>query len=803
MVVTRALALSLLVLAAAAALGASLPAGAGATTTTTRATTEVVVRLGGPSLAYVHTRAARKRLDTQQRRFVAVLHRTLPRATVRWRYRTVANGFAVSLPPTDVARLRTLPGVTAVYGGGTRYHALAGPDAATIDAQALPSPPTATTGEGIKIGIIDDGVDQTHPFFDPTSYTMPAGFPKGQTAYTTAKVIVARAFPPPGTTWRYADRPFDPEQSGHATHVAGIAAGNANTLAQGARISGIAPRAYIGNYKALTVPTDADVGLDGNAPEIVAAIDAAVRDGMDVINLSIGEPEIAPQHDVVALALDGAAAAGVVPVVAAGNDYTEFGAGSLTSPGSAADAITVGATTSGTAPTIASFSSSGPTPVSLRLKPDVVAPGSSILSSEPGGWGELSGTSMATPHVAGAAALLLQRHPDWTPLQVKAALTVTARPVRNGTANVAPTRSGAGLVDVAAADTPLVHPTPTAVSFGLVRPGSSLHREIALDDAGGGAGTWAVGYETAQAPAGARVALPTQIAVPGTLTVELAAGAAEGELGGIVVLRRNGIARRIPIWGRVAAPHLAHGRRPHARPHRGLRGGHARPRVPCRPVQVPGPARRRDRVEPSRRARAGVPRRAPQAGREPRRRDHVARSGSPRAAAHRGRRRREPAHGLCRSTAEPQPLHVGVRGSHSGRRCDLAGARHVRDRLRQPDEGGSRRVPVPLLDQRYDAPDGEADGARRACRASADGAGGGRRLGRRSALARRDDRRQVDHRGAPRRPGPRVDRGVAPGTHRLRLRLSDYQETRNMENVARILPNTRVVVTSVRIRPAA
>ena len=155
---------------------------------------------------------------------------------------------------------------------------------------------------------------------------MPAGFPKGQVAFTTAKVIVARAFPPPGTTWRYAGRPFDPDESGHATHVAGIAAGDANTVANGARISGIAPRAYLGNYKALTVPTDANVGLDGNAPEFVAAIEAAVQDGMDVINLSIGEPEIAPQHDVVALALDAAAAAGVVPVVAAGNDFQEFGA---------------------------------------------------------------------------------------------------------------------------------------------------------------------------------------------------------------------------------------------------------------------------------------------------------------------------------------------------------------------------------------------------------------------------------------------------------------------------------------------
>ena len=87
--------------------------------------------------------------------------------------------------------------------------------------------------------------------------------------------------------------------SSHGTHVAGIAAGNANTLAAGTRISGVAPRAYLGNYKALTIPTDADVGLDGNSPELVAAIEAAVADGMDVINMSLGEPEIEPSRDIV------------------------------------------------------------------------------------------------------------------------------------------------------------------------------------------------------------------------------------------------------------------------------------------------------------------------------------------------------------------------------------------------------------------------------------------------------------------------------------------------------------------------
>src|SRR6185312_14667090 len=217
---------------------------------------------------------------------------------------------------------------------------------------------------------------------DPDGFTYPSGFPKGLTKDTTPKVIVQRVFPAPSPKYTYASAPFDPSQNGsfHATHVAGIAAGDNNTQDGALFLSGVAPDAQLGNYKALTIPTPG-FGLDGNSTEIAAAIEAAVSDGMNVINLSLGEPEVQPERDIVVAALDAAAQAGVVPVVAAGNDFDDFGYGSVGSPGNAPGAITVAAST--LTGQIADFSSAGPTPVSLQMKPDVTAPGASILSSLP------------------------------------------------------------------------------------------------------------------------------------------------------------------------------------------------------------------------------------------------------------------------------------------------------------------------------------------------------------------------------------------------------------------------------------
>jgi hypothetical protein len=524
--------------------------------------------LGRPlSLGSPTSRAYLQRLEAMQSEVEARIERAIPAASIRWRYHTVLDGFAVVLPPGRLSSLARIRGVARVWPD-TLYRPMLDRSPSLIGATQLWGPTLATAGQGMKIAIVDEGVDQAHPFFDPKGFSYPAGFPKGNTAYTTPKVIVARVFAPPGATAPIETLPFVGSDGvdDHGTIVAGVAAGDANTPAVGVHVSGIAPRAYLGNYKALAAPTPG-VGLDGNAPELAAAIEAAVNDGMNVINLSLGEPEVDPSRDPVVRAIDAAADAGVVPVVAAGNDFDDFGNGSITSPANAANAVAVAAATGGhAAPApdrIASFSSGGPAPYSLRFKPDVTAPGVGVLSSVPpaeGLWDTAEGTSLAAPMVAGAAAVLKQRHPSWTVAQLKSALVTTGVPVRfPGGREVPATREGGGRIALVNADDPLLFAQPSSLSFGLLRPGTSAVRRIALADAGGGAGSWAVHASLQQAAGGLSFALPAKVAAPGSFSIRarVSVAAIEHDATGFIELTRGSVTRRVPFWLRVERPQLA------------------------------------------------------------------------------------------------------------------------------------------------------------------------------------------------------------------------------------------------------
>jgi len=540
-------------------------------------TTEVIVTLDAPTLLAQErlltsgAASARSRVAAAQAKAQANLAAAIPAARIVERYRLVADGFALVLPQRDVGLLARVPGIAKIWPNLT-YTELGATRTTVSRATALTQGPQvigadklwgdnlATAGEGMKIGVIDDGVDAKHEYFDPSGFTYPAGFPKGLTADTTPKVIVQRTFPPPTPSYTYARAPFDPSQNGsfHATHVAGIAAGDHNTQDGALFLSGVAPDAYIGNYKALTIPTPG-FGLDGNSAQIAAAIEAAVADGMNVINLSLGEPEISPSRDFVVHAIEAAARAGVVPVIAADNQFDQYGYGSISSPANAPSAITVGATTLDG--TIADFSSGGPTPVSLLLKPDVSAPGVSITSALPvnqaGPYGAMSGTSMAAPQVAGAVALLMERHPSWTVAEVKSALVQTGDPVRDDDGReTSVLREGGGLIDLVRADDPLLFAAPTSVSFPV--NGGAI--PVTLTDAGGGSGTWSVSASLQAPHKGVRVTVgATTTTVPGKLTVTatVAPHAANGDVTGFVVLTNGTDTRRIPFWVEVDHPALA------------------------------------------------------------------------------------------------------------------------------------------------------------------------------------------------------------------------------------------------------
>jgi minor extracellular serine protease Vpr len=285
------------------------------------------------------------RVVAAQRAAANELRRVIPQALIDRRFQIVLDGLTVSLPVTRLPQLARLRFARHVYPS-IRYHLATDTSTGVIGATELQTL-TGVRGDGMKIGIVDDGVDATNPFLSPSGYSYPAGFPKGQTKYTTPKVIVARAFPGPNSG-RRGRLPIDRHASFHATHVAGIAAGDSGTCSPGGRdhpptcgLTGVAPRAYIGSYRVFDIPTP--IGDTANTPEIAAAFESAVRDGMDVINFSGGGAETEPANDAMIDVVRNVAAAGVVSVISAGNDRDDFGMGSVGSPGTAPDAITVAA----------------------------------------------------------------------------------------------------------------------------------------------------------------------------------------------------------------------------------------------------------------------------------------------------------------------------------------------------------------------------------------------------------------------------------------------------------------------------
>ena len=282
----------------------------------------------------------------------------------------------------------------------------------------------ALAGEGIAVAVIDSGIDTRH-------------------AALRRRVLVTRDF----TGGDGMDR------FGHGTHVAAIIAGRSGRTAETREQRGIAPGAYLLNLRVL-----GDDG-SGSASDVIEAIDWTIEHrheyNVRIINLSLGAPVMQPyRDDPLCEAVERAVRAGLVVVVAAGNyGRTAEGKdvmGGIATPGNSPFAITVGALdTHGTAKrsddTLAPYSAKGPTRFDLNLKPDVVAPGTRVVSAEAAdsylartyavrhvaGTGanayiQLSGTSMAAGVVSGGVALLLEQRPHLKPFDARAILEVTS-----------------------------------------------------------------------------------------------------------------------------------------------------------------------------------------------------------------------------------------------------------------------------------------------------------------------------------------------------------------------------------------
>ncbi|MCH7568311.1 MAG: S8 family serine peptidase [Nanoarchaeota archaeon] len=312
------------------------------------------------------------------------------------------------------------------------------------------------TGSGIRIAIIDSGVDYTHP--DLGSCTMFSSCPRYLDGYD------------------FINEDEDPwDDLGHGTHVTATAAGN------GATFKGVAPDADLYIYKIFD-----SRGGGGYYSRIIAAIDRALDPNNDsnyddmahVISMSIGgrgTPE-----DPLSRAVDNAYVAGSLVVVAAGNFWGGAEYGDFSCPGCATHALAVGATNK--QDEIAYFSGRGPVLFGdgdLLVKPEITAPGVDICAADAyPNWPadcfdnehlKLWGTSMATPHVAGAAALLLQAHPTWTPRQLTSALLQGSKDIGEDIYI-----QGSGRLDVLASYNQDILVSPNPVSLKVYKVGDTL-----------------------------------------------------------------------------------------------------------------------------------------------------------------------------------------------------------------------------------------------------------------------------------------------------------------------------------------
>ncbi|WP_430501249.1 S8 family serine peptidase [Micromonospora trifolii] len=385
-------------------------------------------------------------------------------------------------------------------------------------------------GAGVKVAVLDTGVDATHPDL-------------------AGRIAEAQDFSGSGSAR---------DGHGHGTHVAATIAGS-GAASDGLR-KGVAPGARLLVGKVL------DDGGSGYSSSIIAGMEWAAHSGAKVVSMSLGGDPTDGTDPMSQAVNDLTAETGALFVVAAGNSGA---ARTVGAPGAAAAALTVGAVDR--ADNLAEFSSRGPRLGDNGLKPEITAPGVGIVAARAAGtamgtpvddaYTTASGTSMATPHVAGAAAILAQEYPDWPAAKLKDALVSTTK------ANPALTvfEQGGGRVDVARALGQQVYASATA-DFGRISTGgAAVERTVTYTNGTKTAQTLRLALELRNLDTGAAepdgVAVTSgEVTVPagGSVGVPLRADPAKlgrGPHGGwLVATGTDGVAVRTPVGLTVSGP---------------------------------------------------------------------------------------------------------------------------------------------------------------------------------------------------------------------------------------------------------
>lgn len=487
----------------------------------------------------------------------AVAQRSDVLAVSRSTMRHLTSG-SVQTPPPGVEQPDTdlSPDVLGLRGKGGVWEQLGGP---------------MNAGKGKVVGVIDTGIAYDNPSFAAAG--MPAkpggwagtcqpgtGADAGDfpASACTDKIVGARYFYAGAEANGWSPDPtldsLSPlDVNGHGSHTAGTAAGREVSVS-GYNLAGMAPGAHVAAYKVCWEFSAEEAGC---FPEdSIAAIEHSLADGVDVLNFSIsGDPTT--YTDPVDLAFKNAAASGVFVAASAGNSNEEGVPVAHTGPWQTTVGAAIHRAENGPVPSIASFSGRGPVAVDAPdqtiLKPDLGAPGVEVLapvnsSDGQAQWGWLTGTSMASPHIAGLGALLQGAHPDWSPMEVKSALLTSARDYAveesnsafvGGTGFVEPRKFlNPGLVfdsteadwdafladpasgtqlNTAYVQIPQLGTEPTVVTRTLTNPGSSAATFTAAYD---GPATLSVSVDPAQVtvPAGGSVEVTITVANTGAAT---------------------------------------------------------------------------------------------------------------------------------------------------------------------------------------------------------------------------------------------------------------------------------------------